>query len=107
MGETAGKKELQFVLRRKFDAHVLAIGWRTFAKIEGHIQDPSLQHADELCLSMWFELIMQAADDPVTGEGLVVLDKADIDTLPPESLFIIGFKKITPLIFVDGRFEKE
>src|SRR5579859_7065309 len=107
VGKSRGDEELLFIFRRQFDAHVPAIGRRTLPDIEGDVQYSALEYTEQFGLGIRLELVVQATNDSVAGEGLIVLDEPGGNALLPESLFIVRFKEISPVIHQDLRFKNE
>ena len=61
MGEARRHEELVAELGAELDRHMLAVGGRAAADVDGDVEDGAVQHADELGLGMGRPLEMQAA----------------------------------------------
>ena len=107
MGEAAGNEQLATVVVGQFYADVSSVCRGIPAKVDGYVQYPALEDADELGLCMRIELIMQAADNAVTGKGLVILDEVVGDPFFVEGLFVIRFEKVSAFVLKYGRFEDQ
>ena len=77
VGKAAGNEELAVIILGQLDGHMTAIGGRAFADIDGNVDDGSLDTSDELGLSEWRALEMEAAHNAASRARLVVLDKVD------------------------------
>src|SRR5580704_14505304 len=49
---------------------------------------------------MGVDLVVKTADHAITGEALVVLYKAKVYALFAKGLFVIGFEKMSPVVFI-------
>jgi hypothetical protein len=107
VGEATGDEQLALVFVGQFYADVLSICRGTPAKIDGYVQYPAPEDADELSLGMRIKLVVQATDDAVPGKGLVILDEMAGDLLLVEGLFVIRFEKISAFVLIYCRFEDQ
>src|SRR5581483_8615460 len=87
--EAVRDKELQLILCRQLNHHIFAEGRGAFADIDSDVEYPALKDPDELCLCVWFQLVMKSADDAIAGTGLVILNKVDVQPLSAKRLFVI------------------
>ena len=75
MGKAHGYPKLLLVLAAQAGADPLAKGGGRLAAIHRHIKDLALDAAHQLALAMGVLLKVQTAQNPLTGAGVVVLDK--------------------------------
>lgn len=98
MREALGNQQLFFIFLRKDNGKNLTIGRSTLSQIHHHIQDITLQHANEFCLGIRGALVMQASQDAINRTGLVILQKGNVDARLLKRICIIAFKKIAAII---------
>ena len=94
VGETSWNEELEVVVFGQFYGYVLAICRGAFADIDGYVEDCAFDTADELGLSEWWALEVEAAHHAVGGAGFVVLDEVDFSNFLVEFVFIVTFEEI-------------
>ena len=102
VGEALRDKELAVVVFGEFYGYVLAVGWGTFADVNGYIQDGTFDAANEFALGKGRALEMQTAHDSITGFGFVVLNENNFSDFFIEFFLRIRFEEIAARIFKDS-----
>lgn len=78
---------------------------RAGAEVEGNVPDVARQNADELALG-FPELVVQAAEDTLAGERLIVLDELAGETPGREGGGVEHFGKPAPVILEAARLQQ-
>lgn len=115
MGEAFGDPEKLEGVWLEVEAFPFSEGWGVGAKIDGDVPDVAGEDADEFALG-FAELIVEAAENALGGEGLVVLNEVGGELVVGEGVLIenfrepaatiseaLGFKQLKVL---DGRVDK-
>ena len=77
MGESPGHKKLKMILFTQLHREVLPISRRILTDIDCNVQNPTFYNPHQLGLGEGVFLEMKAAENPVGGFTLIVLDKID------------------------------
>ena len=80
---------------------MLAIGGAVGTDIDGHIQYPTLQDADQLALGVRGFLVMEAPQYAVARTAHIVLDEGDLSHFLLERSLVIALEKISSLVAKD------
>src|SRR5487761_2099231 len=76
--ETRRDVEHPVIARRQLDRDVPAEGRRRASQVDGHVEHPALDHANELSLRM-LDLVMHAAQHAAARSRVVVLHEIDVE----------------------------
>jgi len=107
MGETDGDEQL-FTGTGQFDGQASAKRGRPDAKIDDAVQYPPSQAANQLGLSAWGMLEMQATDGAGGGRPrLILLGKATLHTNRREAICGIGLTEPATAVPVANRLYKK
>ncbi len=101
MGEAARDEELAVVVFTEFYSNMTAVSRRAFADVYCDIENPALDTAHELALSVRRLLEMKSAHNSVGGHAFVVLDKIYRTDLLVEFTLGERLEKVAPVIFKD------
>ena len=100
MGKAFGDVELLFILLAKLYAEPFPEGLTAPAKIDGYVEDLSLDHTDQLALGEGL-LEMEAPQHAFGGAGLVILDEDHAKAVLRHIPLVVGFHKISSWVAVD------
>ena len=78
MSKTLWNEELNMVVFCQFYCNMLTISRGSFTNIHGYIEDTAFYAADQLALSIWWALEVQASHYAIAAHRLVVLAELNI-----------------------------
>ena len=105
MPEPARNKEHAGVVSGKVDGEDAQIIGAILSQVHRRILNRAARAADELGLGKFARLKMNAAKrPPAKTQALVVLNEPDRNAESRKCPFIPGFKELSSLILIDGRF---
>ena len=108
MPEPARNEEHARVLCRQINGKDAQIIGTSLSQVHRRILNRAARTADELCLSKFARLKMNAAKrSAAKTQTLVVLNKSDRNAESGKHPFIPGFKEFASLVLIDGRFYQE
>ena len=77
VGKTFRYEELPVVVFGKFDGNVLSVGRRTFAQVDGNVENGTFYAANKFALCVGWALEMQSSHHTIGGHAFVVLHEFD------------------------------
>ena len=105
VGESPGHEELEMVLLRQLYSHVLPVGGRPLADVDGHVENGAAHASHELGLCVGRPLEMQAAHHAARRHRLVVLHEIDRRHFGIEYTFRITLEEVSPRVVEDPRLK--
>src|SRR5215218_5247887 len=100
VAEADGNPQLVILLRGKHDRQPLAESGRIMAQVHRNIEQASEKAANELSLSLWMRLEMDAADGSgADAQRLIVLHERSRPRALRKAIETEHFREIAPLIF--------
>jgi hypothetical protein len=104
MGEPLRYEDLVPLGGAEHDCHMPPKGRRAPAYIGSDIKHRTCRYAQQFCLRKWRDLEMKPANDPFAcRQGMIVLDKMNVNSMLQKYAFLENFREEATLIIVTHR----